>query len=130
MSETQQSFFESGVGGISWQYLEKSNEAILLGIEVDELLKNRKIDTSIIKIIDYQYKFREHNYLTIQIDNDRDIKLNLENLKRTGKYVNFELLEDRFDSNLKNILPDEEASRVNEINIKNKHPKQSSTNFT
>ncbi|MFT5850330.1 MAG: dipeptidyl aminopeptidase/acylaminoacyl peptidase [Colwellia sp.] len=28
MSETQKSFFESGVDGISWQYLEKSNEAI------------------------------------------------------------------------------------------------------
>jgi dipeptidyl aminopeptidase/acylaminoacyl peptidase len=28
MSETQKSFFESGVGGISWKYLEKSNEAI------------------------------------------------------------------------------------------------------
>jgi len=28
MTETQQSFFESGVAGISWQYLEKSNEAI------------------------------------------------------------------------------------------------------
>ncbi|TWX58526.1 S9 family peptidase [Colwellia hornerae] len=28
MSETQKSFFESGVGGISWRYLEKSNEAI------------------------------------------------------------------------------------------------------
>ena len=28
MSETQKSFFESGVAGISWKYLEKSNEAI------------------------------------------------------------------------------------------------------
>jgi dipeptidyl aminopeptidase/acylaminoacyl peptidase len=28
MPETQKSFFESGVGGISWKYLEKSNEAI------------------------------------------------------------------------------------------------------
>jgi dipeptidyl aminopeptidase/acylaminoacyl peptidase len=28
MSETQNSFFESGVDGISWKYLEKSNEAI------------------------------------------------------------------------------------------------------
>jgi len=28
MAETQKSFFESGVAGISWKYLEKSNEAI------------------------------------------------------------------------------------------------------
>jgi len=28
LSETQESFFESGVGGISWRYLEKSNEVI------------------------------------------------------------------------------------------------------
>jgi dipeptidyl aminopeptidase/acylaminoacyl peptidase len=28
MTETQKTFFESGVGGISWKYLEKSNEAI------------------------------------------------------------------------------------------------------
>jgi len=28
MSETQKSFFESGVAGISWKYLEKNNEAI------------------------------------------------------------------------------------------------------
>lgn len=28
MAETQNSFFESGVGGISWKYLEKTNEAI------------------------------------------------------------------------------------------------------
>jgi dipeptidyl aminopeptidase/acylaminoacyl peptidase len=28
MAETQKSFFESGVGGISWKYLEKTNEAI------------------------------------------------------------------------------------------------------
>ncbi|NQZ21455.1 MAG: DPP IV N-terminal domain-containing protein [Colwellia sp.] len=28
MAETQKSFFESGVAGISWQYLEKTNEAI------------------------------------------------------------------------------------------------------
>jgi len=28
MSETQKSFFESGVGGISWKYLEKTHEAI------------------------------------------------------------------------------------------------------